>query len=92
MIMLMFKERRPTIRTLQGWAISVLQEGGAIVECEQHGWILDRADPHARRRALDIAGQHPPAGVSRDEAIAAIQEVLNSIGDTCPDCPSEICE
>ncbi|MEH2506799.1 hypothetical protein V1290_005610 [Bradyrhizobium sp. AZCC 1578] len=24
--MLMFKERRPTIRTLRGWAISVLQE------------------------------------------------------------------
>ncbi len=28
--MLMMKERRPAIRTLRGWAISVLQEAGAI--------------------------------------------------------------
>jgi hypothetical protein len=32
--MLMMKERRAAIRTLQGWAISVLQEAGAIRECE----------------------------------------------------------
>jgi hypothetical protein len=86
----MFKERRPAIRTLRGWAIAVLQEAGAIAECEQHGWMLDRADPHSRRRALDIAGQHPPTGVARDQAIAEIREVLDSIGDTCPECPSEI--
>jgi hypothetical protein len=87
--MLMTKKRRPAIRTLRGWAISVLQEAGAIRECEEHGWLQDRADPDARARALDIAGQHPPAGVSRDEAIAEIKEVLDSIGDTCPECPPE---
>jgi hypothetical protein len=31
--MLMTKERRPAIRTLRGWAISVLQQAGAIREC-----------------------------------------------------------
>ena len=31
--MLMTKERRPAIRTLRGWAISVLQEAGTIREC-----------------------------------------------------------
>jgi hypothetical protein len=31
----------------------VLQEAGAIHECEEHGWAKDRADPHARERALD---------------------------------------
>ncbi|MHC2531885.1 hypothetical protein ACVJMY_001454 [Bradyrhizobium diazoefficiens] len=31
--MLMTKERRPAIRTLRGWATSVLQEVGAIREC-----------------------------------------------------------
>jgi len=46
--------------------------------------------PDARARALDIAGQHPPARVSRDEAIAEIKEVLDSIGDTCPECPPEV--
>jgi hypothetical protein len=39
----MTKERRPAIQTLQGWAISVLQEAGAIRECEEHGWMQDRA-------------------------------------------------
>ena len=43
--MLMTKERRPAIRTLRGCAIDVLQEGGAIHECEEHGWTKDRADP-----------------------------------------------
>lgn len=61
---LMFKERRPAIQTLRGWAISVLQEAGAIRECEQHAWMQDRAEPHARERAFDIARRDPPAGVS----------------------------
>src|SRR3979490_2628647 len=65
--MTMFKERRrPAIRTLRGWAISVLLESGAAKECDEHGWMQDRADPDARARALDIAGQHPPAARRRD--------------------------
>jgi hypothetical protein len=43
--MLMTKQRRPTIRTLRGWAISMLREAGAIRGCEEHGWMQDRADP-----------------------------------------------
>jgi hypothetical protein len=82
-------ERRPAIRTLHGWAISVLKEASAIHECGEHGWMQDRADPHARERALDIARQDPPAGVSAQAAAAAIMEVLDSIGDTCPECASE---
>jgi hypothetical protein len=39
---------------------------------------------------LDFAGQDPPVGVSRDEAIAEIMDVLDSIGDTCPECPPEV--
>ena len=86
---LMMKERRPTIRTLRGWAISVLQEAGAIRECEEHGWLQDRADPHARERAFDVARQDPPAGVSPQAAAVAIAGVLDSIGDSCPECPAE---
>jgi hypothetical protein len=85
-----FKERGPGIHSLRGWAIAVLQEVGAIRKCEEHGWLQDRADPDARARALDIAGRHPPARVSRDEAIAEIKEVLDSCGDTCPECPPEV--
>ena len=85
--MLMASERRPTTRTLRGWAIHVLQEAAAIRECEEHGWMQDRADSHARERAFDIARRDPPAGVSTDEAVAEVRDVLNSIGDTCPECP-----
>lgn len=31
--MLTMKQRRPTFRTLRGWAITVLQDAGAIREC-----------------------------------------------------------
>jgi hypothetical protein len=87
--MLMTSERRPAIRTMRGWAIDVLQEAGAIRECEEHGWMQDRADPHARERAFDIARRDPPAGVSPDAAAAEVRDVLNSIGDTCPECPPD---
>jgi hypothetical protein len=87
--MLMTKERRSPIRTLRGWAISVLQHAGAIRECEEHGWMQDRGDPHARGRALDIARQDPPDGYSETEAVAEIEDVLASIGDTCPECPPD---
>ena len=87
--MLMMKQRRPTIRTPRGWAISVLQDAGAIRECEEHGWMQDRADPHARERAFDVARQDPPAGVSSQAAAVAIAEVLDSMGDNCPECPAE---
>ena len=72
----------------QGWAISVLQEAGAVRECETQGWMQDRADPHAR--ALTIAREDPPRGLTPDRAIAEIGDVLDSIGDTCPECPPDL--
>ncbi|MEH2553751.1 hypothetical protein V1286_001280 [Bradyrhizobium algeriense] len=87
--MLMTKERPSAIRTLRGWAISVLQEADAFRECEEHGWMKDLADPHARERAFDIARQYPPNGLSGTEAIAEIEDALASIGDTCPECPPD---
>jgi hypothetical protein len=51
--------------------------------------MRDRSDPHSRERALLVAGQDPPPGVSPDEAVAAIRHVLDLIGDTCPECPPE---
>ena len=84
--MLMAKEKRPAIRTLQGWAISVLQEASAIRECEEHAWMVDRGDPDARERAFDVARLDPPIGVSSLAAAVAIADVLDSIGDTCLEC------
>jgi hypothetical protein len=85
--MLITKERRAAIRTVRGWAISVLLEAGAIRECEEHGWMQDRADPHARERAYTVACEDPPIGTSSQTATAAITEVLHGIGDICPECP-----
>ncbi|APG13832.1 hypothetical protein BKD09_36335 [Bradyrhizobium japonicum] len=84
--MLTTKQRHPAIRTLRGWALAVLQEAGAIRECEAHGWAQDRADPHARERAFAIARLDSPPGVSPEEAVTEIGDVLGSIGDTCPEC------
>jgi hypothetical protein len=85
--MLVMKERRAAFRTLEGWARCVLLDAGAIHECDEHGWIKDRADPHARDRALRIAREDPPTGVSPEAAAVAVMEVLEGIGDTCPECP-----
>jgi hypothetical protein len=87
--MLKTEEKRQATRTIRGWAIAVLHEAGAIRECEDHGWMQDRADPHAREHAVDIASEHPPPGLSPQGAAWAITEVLDSIGDTCPECPPE---
>jgi hypothetical protein len=86
--MLMMKER-PVFRTIEGWARLVLLEAGAIRECEEHGWMRDRRDPHAREHALLVARHYPPRGVSSDEAAATVEAVLCATGDTCPDCPPE---
>ena len=87
--MLMMKERRPPFRTIDGWVRCVLLEAGAIRECEEHGWMKERADPDARDRALLIAREDPPPGVSPEAAAVAVMEVLESIGDRCPECPPE---
>jgi len=84
--MMLTRERRPAIRTLRAWAITVLREAGAIRDCDEHAWMQDRADPHARERAVEMARQDPPPGFSRDAAAAEVREVLDSIGDTCPEC------
>jgi hypothetical protein len=85
--MLIIRERRPRIQTIEAWATSVLLETGTIRECAEHGWMKDRTDPHARHRAIEIARSDPPPGVSQHDAVAAVENVLDSIGDSCPECP-----
>ena len=69
--------------------LDLLLEAGAIRECEEHGWMRDRSDPHARERALVAARREPPPNVPAEEAAAAVRNVLDTIGDTCPECPPE---
>ena len=53
--MLMTEEGQRPAQFTDG--LSQWQEVGAIRECEEHGWMQDRSDPHARERALDIAAR-----------------------------------
>jgi hypothetical protein len=76
----------PDVRKVDRWAIGLLLEAGAMHKCDQHGWAKDRTDPHAREAAFRIARADPLAGLSPDQAVAAVREVLESVGDTCPEC------
>jgi hypothetical protein len=66
--------------------LAVLLEAHAIRECYEHGHMKDRTDPHALEHAREIARQEPFRGTSSEQSLAAIDEVMNSIGDTCPEC------
>jgi hypothetical protein len=77
---------RPTYRTLDGWALGVLMEQGAVTECDHHGHRRDRSDPDAWNRAREEAELSPFPGTTPEASIAAINEVMTSIGETCPDC------
>ena len=84
--MLMVRERRPAYRTIEGWAIGLLLAEGAIKQCHDHGYIQCRGDPHARANAFAIARETPPQGLSAEEAVAALHDVLGGVGDCCPEC------
>jgi hypothetical protein len=47
---------------------------------------LDAGTAATRTPASDIARQDPPSGITPEAAAGAIAEVLDSIGDTCPEC------
>jgi hypothetical protein len=83
----MLTRERPDFKTMDRWAIGLLSEAGAIHKCDEHGWAKDRTDPHARAEAFQIAREDPLAGLSPEEAVDAAREVLESVGDICPECP-----
>jgi hypothetical protein len=84
--MLMTKERSPSIRTLRRLAISALREAGAVPERKEHGWLQDRADPHGALTDICYRPSSLPARVPTASAEAAIADVLDSMGDTGPNC------
>jgi hypothetical protein len=79
------KPREP-YRSLRGWAIGLLLETGALRECVDHSHLCDATDPDAWRRARHIASEHPFKGVSPAEAVAAVEDIMRSVGDSCPEC------
>jgi len=77
---------RPAYRTLEGWALGVLIEQGVVVECPHHGHRIDRADPDTWNRAREEAWRNPFPGATPEACIAAMEDIMRSIGDTCPEC------
>ena len=77
---------RPAYRTLQGWALGVLLEQQAVTVCDHHGHRRDRSDSEAWNRAREEAWRNPFPGATPEACIAALEDVMRSIGDTCPDC------
>jgi hypothetical protein len=77
---------REPYRTVRGWAIGLLLETHAIQECEEHGHMQDHTDPDAWKRAREIASKYPFRGSTPTQAVQALDDVMQSIGDTCPEC------
>jgi hypothetical protein len=61
-------------------------EQGAVAECDHHGHRRDLGDPDAWHRAREQARNAPFSGASGEDCVAVIDEVMRSLGDTCPDC------
>jgi len=84
------KSQRPPARTayhtLPGWALGTLIEQGAVQECDHHGHRRDRSDPDAWNRACDAARQAPYPGTTPEQSLAALDKIMLSIGEDCPDC------
>jgi hypothetical protein len=78
--------RRTAYRTLQGWALGTLIEQGAVTECDDHGHRKDRSDPDAWMRARAEAWAFPFEAATPEACLKALDEVMQSIGDTCPGC------
>lgn len=71
----------------RGWAIGVLLDCHAIAECPDHGHIRERGSwPHAMDDARASARSHPFAGATSEQCLAAIDEIMRSVGDACPEC------
>ena|SRR6476661_5929919 len=77
---------RPAYRTLRGWALGTLIDQGAVLECPEHGHRIDRADPDAFYRAREEAWRNPFPGATPEVCLAALEEEMSGIGNTCPDC------
>jgi len=78
--------RRPAYRTIERWAMSILIDVRAIRECEEHGWAKNQNDPAAWELARQTAREDPFPGSTPEESLAAIDDVMSSIGDSCPNC------
>ena len=84
--MLVLRRKVGSYRTMRGWVFATLRYAGAIIECEEHGHILDRGDPHASDLAIEIALDEGFPGAAPDQIRAEIEDIMRHVGDACPEC------
>jgi hypothetical protein len=77
---------RAGYRTLEGWALGTLIENRAVTECDDHGHRRDKADPDALNHAREEAWRNPFPGQTPEAGLLALDEIMQSIGDSCPNC------
>lgn len=72
--------------TLEMWAADLLMEANAIVPCPEHGYMRLRHSHHAIDYALSLAEHRKFSGKNKKERTAAVESVLDGLGDECPAC------
>lgn len=72
--------------TLDMWATDILLEAHAISACPDHGYMRLRHSHHAIDYAKDLAQHRKFSGRNKRERIAAVEDVLDGLADSCPGC------
>jgi hypothetical protein len=78
-------KRKPS-QTVETWATHVLLQAHAIAPCETHGFMRLKHHHAAIEYAHALAAHEPYPGMSKPKCVAAIDEVLDGLGDECPAC------
>lgn len=72
--------------TLEWWATDLLLEAHAITPCPDHGYMRLRHSHPAVDYARDLAKHRKFSGKNKKQRVAAVEDVLDGLGDTCPGC------
>jgi hypothetical protein len=78
--------KKKTESTLEMWAADLLMEAHAIAPCHEHGYMRLRHSHHAVDYAISLAEHRKFSGKNKKERKAAVERVLDGLGDECPAC------
>ena len=72
--------------TSRWWATDLLLEAHAIAPCHDHGYMRLRHSQHAVDYAISLAEHRKLSGKNKRQRVAAVEDVLDELGDACPAC------
>jgi hypothetical protein len=84
--MIMRKKNTNDVEALSMWATDILLEAHAIAPCPDHAYLRLRHSHHAVDYARSIAEHRKFSGKNKEQRVKAVEEVLDSLADTCPAC------